>query len=34
MRKYAADMIENAGGDQAHNNVQPSKVINRWHRTA
>ena len=22
------------GGGQAHNNVQPSKIINRWHRTA
>ena len=22
------------GGDQPHNNVQPSKVVNRWHRTA
>lgn len=22
------------GGGQSHNNVQPSKVINRWHRTA
>ena len=26
--------ISNAGGGQAHNNVQPSKIINRWHRTA
>ena len=34
MRKYAGDMIENAGGNQAHNNIQPSKIINRWHRTA
>ena len=23
-----------AGENQAHNNVQPSKIINRWHRTA
>ena len=23
-----------AGNGQAHNNVQPSKIINRWHRTA
>lgn len=23
-----------AGGGQAHNNVQPSKIVNRWHRTA
>ena len=22
------------GGGQPHNNVQPSKIINRWHRTA
>ena len=22
------------GGSQPHNNVQPSKIINRWHRTA
>ena len=22
------------GGSQAHNNVQPSKVVYRWHRTA
>lgn len=22
------------GGSQPHNNVQPSKVVNRWHRTA
>ena len=26
--------IDETGGSQAHNNVQPSKVINRWHRTA
>lgn len=25
---------ENAGGNQPHNNVQPSKIVNRWHRTA
>lgn len=25
---------EIAGGNQPHNNVQPSKIINRWHRTA
>ncbi len=25
---------EAIGGGQAHNNVQPSKVVNRWHRTA
>ena len=23
-----------AGGDKVHNNVQPSKVVNRWHREA
>ena len=26
--------ITNAGGSQAHNNMQPSKIVNRWHRTA
>lgn len=26
--------INNEGGDLPHNNVQPSKVVNRWHRTA
>lgn len=26
--------VSNTGGGQAHNNVQPSKIINRWHRTA
>lgn len=25
---------ENTGGNQPHNNIQPSKIINRWHRTA
>ena len=25
---------ENAGGGQAHNNMQPYVVVNRWHRTA
>ena len=24
----------NAGGNQPHNNVQPSLIVNRWHRTA
>ena len=24
----------NNGNGQAHNNVQPSKIVNRWHRTA
>lgn len=28
------DSIKNAGGNQAHNNIQPSKIVNRWHRTA
>lgn len=28
------DATSTAGGNQAHNNVQPSKIINRWHRTA
>lgn len=26
--------IGSTGGSQVHNNIQPSKVINRWHRTA
>ena len=26
--------IANAGGSQAHNNAQPSKIVNRWHREA
>lgn len=26
--------MQNAGRDQPHNNVQPSKIVNRWHRTA
>lgn len=25
---------ETEGGSQPHNNIQPSKIINRWHRTA
>lgn len=25
---------DGTGGSQSHNNVQPSKVVNRWHRTA
>ena len=28
------DTVKESGGDHAHNNVQPSKIINRWHRTA
>lgn len=31
---YDGDMIDNAGGNQPHNNVQPSKIVNRWHRIA
>ena len=26
--------LSNKGGDQAHNNIQPSKIVYRWHRTA
>ena len=26
--------MSSIGGNQAHNNVQPSKVVYRWHRTA
>lgn len=26
--------MQSSGGSQPHNNVQPSKVVNRWHRTA
>ena len=26
--------VQNAGGGQAHNNMQPYIVVNRWHRTA
>ncbi len=28
------DTVKESGGGQPHNNVQPSKIINRWHRTA
>lgn len=28
------DTIKAAGGNQPHNNVQPSKICYRWHRTA
>lgn len=28
------DTEKESGGGQPHNNVQPSKIINRWHRTA
>lgn len=27
-------LIAYEGGNQPHNNVQPSKITNRWHRTA
>ena len=26
--------IDNTGGGKAHNIIQPSKIVNRWHRTA
>lgn len=28
------DTVKESGGGQPHNNVQPSKIANRWHRTA
>ena len=32
---YSRDAsIQNIGGSQPHNNIQPSKITNRWHRTA
>ena len=33
---YTSDIktIQNTGGNQPHNNIQPSKIVNRWHRTA
>lgn len=32
---YNSDGNINLGGQsQSHNNVQPSKIVNRWHRTA
>lgn len=27
-------LLNGAGGSQPHNNIQPSKVCRRWHRTA
>ena len=30
----ASDIINNTGGGQAHNNLQPYIVVKRWHRTA
>lgn len=27
-------LINSSGNGQSHNNVQPSKIVNRWHRTA
>ena len=31
---YPIGELVAAGGNQPHNNVQPSKIVNRWHRTA
>jgi hypothetical protein len=31
---YGETRTDKTGGDQPHNNVQPSKIGNRWHRTA
>lgn len=31
---YETGYIGEAGGDQAHNNIQPSKVVGKWLRTA
>lgn len=31
---YALETPGYTGGGQPYNNVQPSKIINRWHRTA
>ena len=28
------NVCSTSGGNQPHNNVQPSKIVNRWHRTA
>lgn len=33
-RYYQTISASNTGGGQAHNIVQPSKIVNRWHRTA
>ena len=30
----ATGYANDTGGGQAHNNIQPSKVVIRWHRTA
>ena len=30
--KYSGDMIEPVGGNEAHNNTQPSLGVRRWHR--
>lgn len=32
-RYYQTISASNTGGGQAHNIVQPSKIVNRWHRT-
>lgn len=29
---YMTRGFHELGGDQPHNNVQPSKIVNRWHR--
>ena len=31
---FSNNYNEETGGDQPHNNVQPSKIVYRWHRTA
>lgn len=31
---YPIGELVAAGGNQPHNNIQPSKIVNRWHRTA
>ena len=33
-RGWPIGYIGSAGADQSHNNVQPSKIANRWHRIA
>ena len=31
---YPIGELVAVGGNQPHNNIQPSKIVNRWHRTA
>lgn len=31
---FSSQILNNTGGSQAHNNVQPYVVVKRWHRTA